>query len=185
MFNFRIWFLRRPSPAGPDADPTRPGLEHRVSGQGARRSSIASARHRACVHSARALRPARGRGGPSARPQVSPEQECEARSRCRSLLGRDRYRPPGPAHVRGLIRAEHLECSRNSLCRRVSVLSRPGRPRPRPRRGHAVPLPACVMGAPRLPSPSASPAGSNPEIGSSMPLSRRASAIACATNEAG
>ena len=56
MFNFSIWFLRRPSPAGPDADPTRPGLEHRVSGQGTRRSSIASARHRACVHSARAIR---------------------------------------------------------------------------------------------------------------------------------
>jgi hypothetical protein len=51
---FPSWFSRAsPPPTGPTPAQPGPGLEHGMFGQGRRHSSIASARHRACVHSAR------------------------------------------------------------------------------------------------------------------------------------
>jgi hypothetical protein len=101
------------SPPGLDADRTRPGLEYGMSGQGPRRLSIASARHRAaCTAPEPCATP--GGGGSSARPQVS-------RTRMRSSLtlpqlvwGEIGAALPAQFRWRDTIRAEHLECSRTA-----------------------------------------------------------------------
>jgi hypothetical protein len=149
MFNFRDLaledaILRR----GPT--PSQPGmLEHGMSGQGHRRSSVASARRRACVHSARALLPLiaeRPERETAALASLS-EQEREAPSRYRSLLGRDRHLPV-PVHVRDSSERASAAGSTNS---------RRDRPRDQchPRQRCCYADPRCAQACPQGSAPAA------------------------------
>jgi hypothetical protein len=106
---------------------------------------------------------------PDCRSPRASEQGCEARSRCRSLMKRDRHRPPGSVQMPGHIRAEHLECSRNGLYRCLNVLARPVRRSPG--RDAAPPIPARRVSSRRrdFPSPSASPAARTPRLDARCP----------------
>jgi hypothetical protein len=142
-----------------------PSLEHRVYSP----SSVRAQRQKPF---ARLM----GRGGPRAG-APSPEQGCQARSRCRSRLGRDRHRPRGPSHVRRFMRAERLEGSRNSRCRRVNVLSRQVTRDAAATRPRRAPPSVRVHGAPRFLSPGNSPTARAPRLAArclAMPV-RRAS----------
>jgi hypothetical protein len=96
LFNFPIWFSMTPSPhrgstltypAWPrtrDVWPGAPSFEHRVCSP----SSVRAQRQKPFPPLVAEAARGRDRGSPPL------EQGCEARSRCRNLLGRDRYRPP-------------------------------------------------------------------------------------------
>jgi hypothetical protein len=126
-------------PTGAQCRPNPPDLEHGMSGQGSRRSSIASARlERACT-SARALHPRAWPRPPERETTVSPPGKDAnlARAAAVSWGEIDTARPAqltcGDSLPSGTPRV-----SLNSLCRRINVLSRPDRPIPpaatRPRR---------------------------------------------------
>jgi hypothetical protein len=178
---FPIWFSRTPSSRrGPTPTQPTPVLRTGCLGR-THRSGIASARLQ------------RGYIAPSPSPHSWPrsrardrgrlEHGCEARSRCRSRLGRDRHHPLGPAHVRRLIRAERLEGSRTASAA-PSMYFPDQSPETRPRRGHVEPLRPCASTG-RRDSPRRRLAhGSSPEIGGSMALPCWTGALACTTNEA-
>jgi hypothetical protein len=96
LFDFPIWFSMTPSPhrgstltypAWPrtrDVWPGAPSFEHRVCSP----SSVRAQRQKPFPPLVAEAARGRDRGSPPL------EQGCEARSRCRNLLGRDRYRPP-------------------------------------------------------------------------------------------
>jgi hypothetical protein len=192
---FPIGFSRAPSPRR-GSMPTEPGLALNTGCLGrdpvmclGRRPAARAPRLLAIEHACTAPEPCArlmvaAARAPGCRSPPSKRTRVRSSLSCRSLMGRDRHRPPGAVHVPGHIRAEDIECSRDGLCRCLNVLARPVRRSSG--RDTTPPIPARRVSSRRrdFPSPSASPATQTPEIGRTLPLPRRASTLACTTNEA-
>jgi hypothetical protein len=162
-----------------------PGLaSHADVWVGTRRSSIVSARLVRGAQHQKPLAELMAEAASARDREPSPEQVCEAPSRCRSLLGGEidtAARPSSRAetHPSGTPRGQPKQPLPH-----VNVLSRPARlslGRDAAGRSHVPP----VHGALRFSSLSASPTARTPRLAARCPLPCGASALACATNEAG
>jgi len=144
---FPIGFSRAPSPRR-GSMPTEPGqaLNMRCLG----RDPVARAPRLLAIERAwtapELFAPLHDRGGPSVRPQVSPNKDAKLAHTAAASWGEIGTALPAQFRCRDTIRAEHLECSRNRLCRRVNMLSRPVRRRPRPRAATPIPQPGSIHG---------------------------------------